>query len=111
MTVDNGTSVGAYGAVRELGLAVPDDLSFIAFDNLDWTELVTPALTVVEQPVYDLGMRAAELIIRRVQGDDTPAREHLLETRFIERESTRVVGRPRRRRSAGPGVELGAVRA
>jgi LacI family transcriptional regulator len=88
LSVDNSTSVGAYGAVRQLGLSVPDELSFVAFDNLDWTELVTPALTVIEQPVYDLGTRAAELVIGRIQGGEGPPSEHLLETRFIERGST-----------------------
>ena len=91
ISVDNTTSVGAYGAVRALGLRVPDDVSFVAFDNLDWTTLVTPALTVVEQPVHALGVRAADLLIGRLLEDCSDPAEHLLETRLIERGSTRRI--------------------
>jgi LacI family transcriptional regulator len=93
VTVDNSTSVGAYGAVRALGVRVPDDISFVAFDNLDWTTLVTPALTVVEQPVHELGVKAADLLVGRISGvDTTPMADHMLQTRLIERDSTRTTG-------------------
>jgi LacI family transcriptional regulator len=92
VTVDNSTSVGAYGAVRSLGVLVPQDVSFIAFDNLDWTTLVTPALTVVEQPVHALGVKAADLLVGRISGTDTTAvADHMLQTRLIERQSTRTL--------------------
>jgi LacI family transcriptional regulator len=91
ITVDNSTSVGAYGAVRSLGVLVPQDVSFVAFDNLDWTTLVTPALTVVEQPVHELGVKAADLLVGRISGTDTtPVTDHMLQTRLIERHSTRT---------------------
>jgi LacI family transcriptional regulator len=93
VSVDNATSVGAFGAVHERGVRVPDDLSFVAFDNLDWTELVTPPLTVIEQPVSTLGTAAAELLIARIENRGAKPTEHLLEARFIERASTRPVGR------------------
>jgi LacI family transcriptional regulator len=90
ITVDNATSVGTYGAIRELGVRIPEDISFIAFDNLDWTTLVTPAISVIEQPVYELGSTAARVIIDRISGRrDEPTRELLLDTRFIERDSLR----------------------
>lgn len=88
VTVDNTTSVGAYGAIRDQGLRVPEDLSFIAFDNLDWTTLVQPAVSVIEQPVYALGSLAAEVLLDRLDGTrETPGEEILLDTRFIERGS------------------------
>lgn len=93
VSVDNATSVGAYGAVRERGLVVPDDVSFIAFDNLDWTTLVSPALTVIEQPVYALGTTAADLLIARIHGASTGPRALRLATTLIERGSTRAIAR------------------
>lgn len=91
VTVDNATSVGAFGAVREHGSRVPEDISFIAFDNLDWTTLVTPALTVVEQPVHALGVAATDLLVARIGDDTAEVTDHVLQTRLIERSSTRVV--------------------
>jgi len=93
VSVDNTTSVGAFGTIRDRGLRVPEDLSFIAFDNLDWTTLVQPALTVIEQPVSTIGTRAAEVLLDRLDGTrNTPGQEILLETRFIERDSILPLG-------------------
>jgi LacI family transcriptional regulator len=51
---------------------------------------VTPAISVIEQPVYELGSTAARVIIDRISGRrDEPTRELLLDTRFIERDSLR----------------------
>jgi LacI family transcriptional regulator len=80
-------ALGALRAVRAAGLTIPTDLAFVAFDDADWTTLVTPPLSVVAQPAYDMGVKAAEVLIERIQGDDAPPREHLLPTTFVERDS------------------------
>ena len=88
MSVDNITSVGAFSAIRELKLEVPNDLSFVAFDNLDWTTLVTPPLSVVEQPVYEIGRRAGLALTDRLAGSRTGhGEEILLDTAFVSRDS------------------------
>lgn len=90
VSVDNTTSVGLFGAVRHLELDVPDALSVIAFDNLDWTTLVSPPLTVIEQPVYEIGTRAAQALVYRLTGERSgPGKELLLETRYVRRSSVR----------------------
>ncbi len=92
ITVDNSTSVGAFGAIRQLGIRVPEDVSFIGFDNLDWTTLVTPAISVIEQPVHELGKMAARMIIDRLRGDNVmPTHDVALETRFVPRGSIRRI--------------------
>lgn len=88
ITVDNATSVGTFGAVKELNLRVPEDVSFVAFDNLDWTSLVTPPLTVIEQPVTTIGRIAAQALLDRLEGwRSGPGEEILLDTRLISRQS------------------------
>lgn len=95
VAVDGATSIGAFGAVKSLGVAVPEKLSFIAFDNLDWTSLVTPPLTVIEQPVSQIGEMAASILIDRIEGVQLePAGDHVLRTRLIRRSS---VARPQTR--------------
>ncbi len=91
VAVDNTTSVGAFSTLRNHSIAIPEAISFVSFDNLDWTTLVSPRLSVVEQPVYSLGALAAELMIRRISGRGGEPREHLLGTRFIERSSARIL--------------------
>jgi LacI family transcriptional regulator len=60
-------AMGAYGLVKERGIVIPDDIGFVMFDDPDWTKLVSPQLTAVRQPVYELGSTAAKMLFRRLQ--------------------------------------------
>ena len=82
-----------FKATQTLGLGIPADLSLISFYDAEWTSVTTPPISVVDQPVYDMGTRAAELLIARINGAAPPARHDVLPNRFIERGS---VGLPRR---------------
>ena len=55
-------------AIQELGLAIPADVSFLMYDDFAWTRLTTPPLTVIAQPVYDMGVAAAKALIRQIEG-------------------------------------------
>ncbi len=62
-------TIGAFAAVREAGLRIPDDIALIGYDETPWASLLTPPLTVVRQPARDLGRIAAEMLLRRLHGD------------------------------------------
>src|SRR6476620_3970934 len=55
-------------AIQELVLRIPEDVSFLMYDDFAWTRLTTPPLTVVAQPVYDMGAAAANALIRQIDG-------------------------------------------
>ncbi|MFH5880209.1 LacI family DNA-binding transcriptional regulator [Arthrobacter sp. NA-172] len=55
-------------AIQELGLTIPTDVSFLMYDDFAWTRLTTPPLTVIAQPVYNMGVAAAKALIRQIQG-------------------------------------------
>lgn len=55
-------------AIQEMGLRIPDDVSFLMYDDFAWTRLTTPPLTVVAQPVYEMGVAAAAALIRQIEG-------------------------------------------
>lgn len=80
-------AMGALLAVRELGLRCPEDVSIVGFDNLDTAELLEPSLTTVQEPVYRLGSTATELLIQRITGLEDAAKEIMLETELIRRNS------------------------
>lgn len=64
----NGTeAAGAFRAIKELGLRIPEDVSLLTFDNYSWTGLVTPALDVIEQPVEEMGLAAVEIVLDAVE--------------------------------------------
>ena len=81
-------TAGALRAARELGLRIPDDVALVGFDDLDWTTLVDPPITVVAQPVAELGRAAGERLLARLRGDDrSAARGFASRTRLIVRGS------------------------
>jgi LacI family transcriptional regulator len=72
-------------AVREAGLACPEEVSLIGFDDFRAARTVTPALTVVAQPTYEIGRTATEFLLRLLDGEAVADAQ--LPTRLIVRES------------------------
>jgi LacI family transcriptional regulator len=87
-TANNFMTVGAMHALRDLGLKVPRDVSLVGFDDLEWTTLVDPPLTVVAQPATELGAEAARRVLARLDGGTTGRPRRIrLETKLITRGS------------------------
>lgn len=86
-TANNFMTLGAMLALADLGVRVPDDISLVGFDDLEWTTLVDPPLTVVAQPASELGAVAARRVLARLNGDGGRPRRFKLETKLITRGS------------------------
>jgi LacI family transcriptional regulator len=86
-TANNFMTVGAMLALNDLGLKIPRDVSFVGFDDLEWTTLVDPPLTVVAQPATELGAEAARRVLARLRERRGRARRIKLETKLITRAS------------------------
>lgn len=80
--------LGAYRALREAGARVPEDLALAGFDNDAWTDLVTPGVTVIAQPVYEIGKNAMQLLTQRLAEPAMSARTLVLPGELIVRGST-----------------------
>jgi LacI family transcriptional regulator, fructose operon transcriptional repressor len=78
---------GVLLAIRESKLKIPDDIAFVSFDDTSWAKLIEPALTVIEQPTYEIGRTAAELLIKRIADSNRSIRDVVLKTRLIVRQS------------------------
>ncbi|MEO6314688.1 MAG: LacI family DNA-binding transcriptional regulator [Chitinophagaceae bacterium] len=52
---------------RAKGIVIPDDLAIVGFSNLDLTELLSPSLSVVRQPAFEMGEVSAELLIKTIE--------------------------------------------
>lgn len=97
---------GALRAIHESGLRCPEDISLVGFDNLDLAETMSPPLSSVSQPGYQMGSMAASFLIDRVRGNSEPPRHVVLKTSLEVRGSVapppartpakRAVGRKRR---------------
>lgn len=81
-------ATGLLRAVHALGLRVPQDLALAAFDDEPWTSLVNPGLTVVAQPVDQIGHEAMSLLFDRIRTPAAPPRIVQLTSRLIIRGSS-----------------------
>ena len=83
------TAVGAMTAIKEAGLSIPDDIAIVGFDDIPLAMHTTPPLTTVRQPMRVQGQFAAEMLLRRIAGDDEIERnERIMNCELIIREST-----------------------
>jgi LacI family transcriptional regulator len=90
---NSGTAaLGAMLAFRERGIQIPHDVSFIRFDDEPWAQFTNPPLTVIAQPIQQIGTEAAQLLIQLIQGWGLEEKHHiLLQPELIVRESCRSI--------------------
>lgn len=85
----------AFGFISEcdrMGLKVPEDVSVVGFDDVDFAGRFIPALTTIHQPRARLGQRAALKLISALEMGEMPNRgEELIEAHLVVRDSTRTV--------------------
>ena len=92
-------ALGALAALAARRLRPGRDIGIVAIDDAPWARLLTPGLSVVAQPGYEIGATAAQLLLERVAGDrERPPHDIVLPTRLIVRASS---SRPRTRTGTG----------
>jgi LacI family transcriptional regulator, repressor for deo operon, udp, cdd, tsx, nupC, and nupG len=82
-------AIGAIKAIKSKGLRVPDDISVVGFDDIKFASIVEPALTTIAQPMFDIGMKAMELLLKLINKDPLEKNQYILEDKLIIRESSR----------------------
>ena len=85
-------ATGAYRALLELGLRVPDDVSLLAFDDYPWMRLVTPGIDTLAQPVEAMGKAAVRILFDRMRrGAEAPVERLRFPATLITRGSVRRI--------------------
>jgi len=87
-------AMGTYRAAREAGLAIPHDLSVVGFDNQEIVaEALSPALTTLALPYYEMGAVAVDILVAELKGEPlhTP-RQMSIASAVVRRESIRRLG-------------------
>lgn len=82
------SAIATLGAAAELGIAVPEQLSVVGFDDIPEASRTTPPLTTVRQSMQLLGRTAAEMLLTLMEGEPLPKPDLTLGTRMITRGST-----------------------
>lgn len=92
------SSIGAIQALREAGRRVPEDVSVVGFDDIQSAAFQNPALTTVRQPLREMGLLAAETLLRRIAapGHIPYPKEIVVQPELIVRGSTARAPKPPR---------------
>ena len=84
-------ALGAYEAIADAGLTCPDDISVTGFNDMPFVDRLTPPLTTVRIPHYELGREAGRRLVELIETPDSPARATTLRPELIVRGSTASV--------------------
>jgi DNA-binding LacI/PurR family transcriptional regulator len=99
-------AVGACAAVREIGRTVPDHISVVGIDDINFAALLDPPLTTIRHPVKPLSEAAVDLVVKRIEGRERGlSRQIVFEPTLVVRASTAACakerGRPKLRGRVG----------
>ena len=75
---NNFIAMGAFRALREAGLSVPEDVALVCFDEAPQSAMIEPFLTVAAQPAYEMGRQATELLLSRLSGEALQACQEIV---------------------------------
>jgi LacI family transcriptional regulator len=91
-TISDRMAIGASLAIKEKGLRMPQDIGLVGFNNEPVTSLVTPGISSVDQPAFELGKVAAKLFIETMHNNgDMSDVEEVLKPKLIIRESSQRI--------------------
>lgn len=86
---NNLLALGALKAINDNGITIPDDISIIGFDDMYWSGSLNPPLTAVSQPGFEIGHKATELLVQRIDQHDRHSTSIIFETILMKRKSCR----------------------
>jgi LacI family transcriptional regulator len=87
-TAQNLVTIGGLHALRELGLE--HRTALVGFDDIELADLLEPAVTVVAQDPAAMGRAAADILFRRLDGDDSPPEHLVIDVELIARGSGEI---------------------
>ncbi|HZL12465.1 MAG TPA: LacI family DNA-binding transcriptional regulator [Prolixibacteraceae bacterium] len=75
--------------LRDKGIRIPQDLGIVGFSNEPFSKVVSPSISTIAQPGFEMGQKAAELIIRKIENKEITYQTIVLHTELIIRDSSR----------------------
>lgn len=81
-------AVGAIRALNDMGYHVPDDVAVVGFDDIELSHLLSPTLTTVRQPKFQIGARATDIVLDLIAGKPLLSYRTVLDYELVIRESS-----------------------
>lgn len=85
---NNIMTMGAISYFQEQYIKIPAEIAIVGFDDYQWAKIINPPLTTVKQPAFELGQKAAEVILERIRNKELEPEEYILDTSLIIRKSS-----------------------
>jgi len=89
--INDEMAIGLYRGLSERGLKVPDDLSVMGYDDIDLANFVTPKLTSIHQPAFEMGQVATKLLIERLHNPRLAHQDKQLPLELVARDSVKLI--------------------
>ena len=90
--VNDLTAVGAMKTLQKMGVAIPDKVAIMGFSAGSYSDITTPTLSSVDQHGYEMGTKAATVLLERIEAKRTgPGETFYVETNLVIRESTKKI--------------------
>lgn len=86
-TGNNLITLGALEVIHRMKLKIPEDIAIIGFDDMHWANSLNPPLSAVRQPAYEIGKRAGEMLIQRINDPQRPCIQMTLNSELMIRSS------------------------
>lgn len=90
-TINDELALGIYRGLKEAGKKIPDDISVIGYDDIDLATYMSPKLTTVHQPSFELGLKATDLIIKRINNKNLRPQKVILPVTLMDRDSVKNI--------------------
>jgi len=84
-------AIGALKEIQKSGLSIPQDISLMGFDDIPLASLITPSLTTIHAPSYEMGVEATKLLIREIERENTSQQKIILNTKIVVRDSVKDI--------------------
>lgn len=88
---NNTLALGVVKAVQELSLRIPEDIAVLTFDVYPYSSIIDPKLTVVDINVYDMGVQAGSMMLRKLENPTLLIQSHTTLPVVLQGESTRML--------------------
>jgi DNA-binding LacI/PurR family transcriptional regulator len=89
LIANNLMTLGGLQAIHEFGLEIPENISLVGFDDMDWASSLRPPLTVIAQPSYKMGELSASILLERINAPEQSYQTVVLNTELVIRASCR----------------------
>lgn len=84
------SALGLMMYLKKIGIKIPENIGIVGFSDEPFSELITPTLSTLRQPAFEMGEKAAELLIERIEKNENPSdfKTIVMPTKLIVRESS-----------------------